>query len=414
MSFLGKVAGLGRHQARNLFNLMRGYPVTTPSLGSMTLDWDDVEIARHWLQDRSLWHDENIVKEYEQKFALWNGSQFAFAFMGGRVALSACIYALDLKPGDEVILPGYTCVVVPNALQYAGIKPVYADIELETYGLDVGQIEKKISSKTKAILLHHLYGLVCRDYEAILRLAKSYNLRVIEDCAHATGAEYKGKKVGNWGDVAFYSSEQSKIFTTIQGGVAVTNDPDLASKMQFYYDNAPIQSAVWASKQLKNLILNFYQFKHPKRWLLGDVAEIIYGHDRLVSTTKEEEQGIKPIHYGSRMSAPIAVIGINQLKKIDSYNKIRRQTSLYWDSWCESNNYKKPLVVNNSVPVFLRYPVQVEEEKKKNIAWASKELGINLGVWFVSNIHPVQSNLADCPLANQAVRQCVNFPCIVR
>ena len=154
----------------------------------MTLDLDDVGIAKKWLNSREQWDDRNIIQQYESEFAAWNGSRFAFAFMGGRVGLSACIHALDLKPGDEVIVPGYTCVVVPNAFQYAGVKPVYADIELETYGLDAERVEERISTKTRAILIHHLYGLVCRDIEPLLDIAKRKGLRVIEDCAHSTGA----------------------------------------------------------------------------------------------------------------------------------------------------------------------------------------------------------------------------------
>jgi dTDP-4-amino-4,6-dideoxygalactose transaminase len=171
------VARFGYHQAKNIGKLILGYPLTTPSLGSVTLDHDDLLIAKSQLRNREGWFNPDIVKEYEDAFAIWNGSKHAFAFMGGRVALSACIYALNLKPGDEVILPGYTCVVVPNAFHFAGIKTVYSDIELDTYGLDASLIEEKITSKTKVILLHHLYGIVCRDYEQIIKIAKRHNFR---------------------------------------------------------------------------------------------------------------------------------------------------------------------------------------------------------------------------------------------
>ena len=411
MKSIGRIA---KHQVNNLLNLLRGYPITTPSLGSMTLDEDDVEIAREWLRDKTRWEENDLVTQYETEFARWNGSKFAFAFMGGRVALSACIYALDLQENDEVILPGYTCVVVPNAFKYAGVKPVYVDIELDTYGPDIKEVKQKITSKTKAILLHHLYGLVCRDYEAILELAKKYNLRVIEDCAHATGAEYKGKKVGNWGDVGFYSSEQSKVFNTIQGGIAVTNDEKIAKKLQEYYDKAPFPKVERIDKQLSNVILNYYQFKHPQRWWRGDVAELLYGRKRLISTTVEEEHGIKPAHYGCRMPPPIAAIAINQLRKIESYNQLRRQTAKQWDQWCEANGYKKPVVIENSTPVFLRYPVMVEDKKKKNISWGYRELGVTVGVWFVSHIHPVNLKVVDCPYADKAVSCCINLPCIIK
>ncbi|MEW6380565.1 MAG: aminotransferase class I/II-fold pyridoxal phosphate-dependent enzyme [bacterium] len=398
---------------RNLKNLVLGRPVILPSLGSMTLDQDDVDLARNWLQNRSQWMDPGLVTQYETRFAHWNGSKHAFAFMGGRVALSACIHALGLQPGDEVILPGYTCVVVPNAFHYAGIKVVYCDIELDTYGLDVAQIKSKITAKTRAILLHHLYGLVCRDYEAIIELAKHHGLRVIEDCAHSTGAEYRGRKVGNWGDAAFYSSEQSKVFTTIQGGIAVTNDEKIAEGLREYYDQAPLPDEDWLDKQLHNVILNYYRFKHPHRWWRGDLINIRYGDKSLVSTTCEEEQGICPGHYGRKMIAPIAAIGINQLKKIDHYNERRRQTAKRWDQWCMARGYKQPVVIDGSVPVYLRYPVLVEPEKKQDPLWAVKELGVNIGVWFVTNIHPAQRVVEGCPNANLAVKQCINFPCLI-
>lgn len=400
-------------QAVNLKKAVTGRPLTTPSLGSMTLDRDDVKLAKEWLRNKEQWHNTEIIKKYESEFARWNGSKYAFAAMGGRVALSACIYALDLKPGDEVILPGYTCIVVPNAFHYEGVKTVYADIELDTYGLDVHQIERKITARTKAIVLHHLYGLVCREYEAILALAKQRGLYVIEDCAHATGAVYKGKKVGNYGDVAFYSSEQSKIFNTIQGGIVVTNNDALGEKLRRYFDKAPYPDAELVEKQLFNVILNFYQYKHPQRWWRADIVKAVYGNKILVSTSDEEMKGIRPAHYGRKMPAPIAALGMNQLRKIDRYNDLRRQSAGRWDAWCEKHGYKKPMVIEDSIPVFLRYPVIVEPGKKSDTVWALTEMNIDLGVWFVSNVHPAPISVPDCPNADIAVRQCINFPCLM-
>lgn len=404
----------GLKQAKNIAKLSLGRPVSYPSLGSMTLDEDDVLIARNWLKDKAEWHNYELVLEYERNFAKWNGSKYAFAFMGGRVALSACIYALNLKPGDEVILPGYTCVVVPNAFQFAGVNPVYSDIELETYGLDASLLEDKITENTRAIMLHHLYGLVCRDYEQIIKIARKHHLKVIEDCAHSTGAKFRGCNVGNYGDVAFYSSEQSKIFTTIQGGMATTNDGVIAQKMKIYYEHAPVPDDVWVDRQLSNLIFNYYVFKHPQRWWMGDIARVKYGRKNLISTTHEEECGIKPAHYGRRMPNPIAAIGINQLNKIDHYNEVRRENALRWGEWCERNGYKKPSVIKDSVPVYLRYPVMVEAEKKANTSWAMREHNIRVGVWFVSNIHPAHNWVNGCPNADKAVSQCINFPGILK
>ena len=413
MNWVKIIATIGRNQAKNLLNVIRSRPLTTPSFSSMTLEQDDVNLAREYLQNWSLWKEQRVASQYEAEFAVWNGSKYAFAFMSGRVALSASIYALELQPGDEVILPGYTCIVVPNAFHYAGVKTVYSDIELDTYGLDASRIEDKITSKTSAILLHHLYGLVCRDYEAILDLAQHYGLKVIEDCAHSTGAEYRGLKVGNRGDVAFFSSEQSKVFNTVQGGIAISNNARIGEKLEEYYNQAPYPEVDWIEKQLYNVILNYYQFKHPQRWWLGDLAEVLCGDKRLISTTSEEERSIRPIHYGQKMPAPIAALGLNQLKKVNFYNGLRRQTAKRWDCWCEANGYKKPLIVANSLPVYLRYPVLVEPEKKQSPSWALSELSVSLGVWFVSNIHPVPSQIEGCPNAERAVKECINFPTLL-
>jgi dTDP-4-amino-4,6-dideoxygalactose transaminase len=400
-------------QAKNVAKLLLGRRITYPSLGSVTLDKDDIAIARQYLRHRLDWYDESVVEKYEKRFALWNQSKYAFAFMGGRVALSACIHALDLKPGDEVIIPGYTCVVVPNAFDYAGVETVYADIELDTYGLDASTIEERITANTKAVLLHHLYGLVCRDYERIIEIARRRSLYVIEDCAHSTGALFKDRRLGNLGDIAFFSTEQSKVFTTIQGGVAVTNNGSLANRLGEYYTQAHYPDEELIDKQLHRVIVNYYCCKDPQRWWKGELFDRKYKDKTIISTTEEEEQGIKPDYYGSKMPAAIAAIGLKQLEKVDAYNEERRRNAKRWDAWCDTRGYKKPVVVPHSIPIYLRYPVMVEAEKKSDTAWAKEELGVDLGVWFVSNIHPVSRPVEGCRNADNAVRHCVNFPTLM-
>ncbi len=405
-------ARVGRNQVRNIARLVSRQPIVTPSLASMTLDMDDVVLAHQLLNDPSCWQEEETTR-YELEFAQWNGSLQAFAFMSGREALSACIQALGLQPGDEVIMPGYTCVVVPNAFQFAGIKVVFSDIEVETYGLDAKHIANKITSRTRVILLHHLYGLVCRDYVETIEIARANGLAVIEDCSQSTGALFRGRKIGNLGDIAFTSSEQSKVLNTVQGGMAWTNDLSLATRLSEVYQRWPLPNAKWIDYQLTNVILNYYQFKDSQRWWKGDLMALRYGSKRLISTSKEDEQGIHPSYYGRRMAAPIAALGINQLCKVDTYNDQRRRTAVYWDQWCDTNGYNKPVVIPGSVPVFLRYPVMVEPEKKRDTSWSRSELGVTLGVWYVSHRHPVRNGVDGCPKAEQAVSQCVNFPCII-
>lgn len=398
------------NEATNIAKILKGYPLAPPPLASATIDYDDVEIAKGLLRNKDTWHEGKIVQDYQDAFAAWNGSRFAFAFMGGRVALSAAISALGLKPGDEVILPGYTCIVVPNAFRYEGIEIVYSDIELDTYGLDASKLEEKISPATKAILLHHLYGLVCRDYDSILEIARKHRLQVIEDCAQSTGAVYKGRKVGNMGDVAFYSSEQSKIFTTVQGGMLCTNDEKVASRIADVYERSPLPTAERTEKLLWNVIINYYSSKATGRWWKKDIVQLLLDSKILISTTDEEIKGIKPSDYGCRMPPAIATIGLNQLKKIDAYNEQRRKMAKIWDAWCEENGYTKPFIVPDSTPAYLRYPVLVEPEKKMDTSWALRDPGVELGKWFVGNLHPLKAEIPDCPNADKAVLCCVNFP----
>ena len=125
-----------RSQATLVRNVLRGWPVVYTGASGMTIDEDDIALAARLLAVAGAWDDPAPVDAFERQFAEWNGSHSAFAFASGRVALAAAIAALDLSAGGEVVVPAYTCVVVANAIRAAGLTPVFADIELETYGLD--------------------------------------------------------------------------------------------------------------------------------------------------------------------------------------------------------------------------------------------------------------------------------------
>lgn len=413
MTLLKELLQVSRHQARNLRQVAMGLPLSSVQLGSMTLEEDDVNLALKLLRDCPSVDDPARIKEYESAFATWNGSLAAYSFLGGRVALSASIYALGLKPGDEVVVPGYTCVVVPNAFHYAGIKVVYCDIELDTWGIDIVSLESCITAHTTAILLHHLYGLVCRDYLAILDLGQRKGIRVIEDCAHATGAVYQGVRVGNRGDVGFYSSEQSKVFNTTQGGLAVTNDKQIAKRLNEYQLRAGFADWRHTERLLYTLLLNYYNNKSPQRWWRSDWANLRFGRHRVISTTKEEEQGIQPAHYGLRLPTPLAVIGLNQLNKIDRMNESRRRMAQHWEGWCIEHELRPPVIIQGSIPVYLRYPLMVKPERKSDRRWVIRELNVELGVWFCSQVHPVPREIPGCPNAVRAVQRCINLPTLM-
>ena len=171
------------------------------------------------------------VEEFEQMVAKFLGVKHAIAVSSGTAALHLSLIAIGIKPGDEVIAPSYTFPATVNVIELVGAKPVLVDVDMDTYNIDVNQIEQKITDKTKAIIPVHLFGNPA-DMDAIMDIANTYNLMVIEDAAGALGSAYKGQKVGTLGDIGCFSFHPRKIITTAEGGMVVTNNDDLAEKVR--------------------------------------------------------------------------------------------------------------------------------------------------------------------------------------
>jgi dTDP-4-amino-4,6-dideoxygalactose transaminase len=404
------LARIARSQATALRNAVRGWPLVYTSPSAMTLDDDDLALAAALLADRVEWASDAPVTAFEREFAEWNGSRAAFAFASGRIALGAAIDALGLRPGDDVVMPGYSCVVVANALRAAGVRPVFADIELETYGLDKDALRRSISGRTKAILIHHLYGFVSRDLDAVLDIARGRGLSVIEDCAQATGAVYDGRNVGNFGDVAIFSGDPSKPFTCIQGGIAVTNDEAIVPRLAAIRRAAPRQDDAAIENRLRNVSLNYALNKDPQRWWKADLVWLRHGNEYFFGIPDREVAGAAPLDAGCRMSGPIARLAANQLRKLDHYNARRRANAARWDMWCDAHGFTKPLTLPRSTPIVLRYPVLVTPDMKRDLRWAYRSLGVVPGTWFVTHLHPAPGRLDGVPNASRAVEQCINLP----
>lgn len=172
-----------------------------------------------------------FVREFEENFAKFCGVKYALACSNGTVSLHLALLALDIKEGDEVIIPTLTYIATANAVKYCGAKPVFVDSEANTWNIDPYKIEEKITERTKVIMPTHLYGHPA-DMDKILKIAEKYNLYVVEDAAEAHGAKYKGKKVGSFGDIGSFSFFGNKIITTGEGGMITTNNSILYEKMK--------------------------------------------------------------------------------------------------------------------------------------------------------------------------------------
>jgi len=173
----------------------------------------------------------SVTLEYEEVFAEWFRGHRGFAFWKGRVALYAILRALDVGKSDEVIVPGYTCVMDVNPIKYLGAKPVYVDIEPDTFNMNVELLPEKISSKTKVMIAQHTYGYPC-DMDAIMDIADKNGIAVLEDCCLAFGSKYKGRTVGTLGKAAYFSFQWNKPYTTGLGGMALANDAELSAEIE--------------------------------------------------------------------------------------------------------------------------------------------------------------------------------------
>jgi len=176
------------------------------------------------------------IKVFESQFAKIFGQKYSLTVNSCRSAFSLIVDALGINEGDEVIIPAFNLPAFPCILRYKGIQPVFVDIDLATLNIDVNQIEQNISPKTKAIVVVHLFGNTC-DMEKIVPIARKYNLVIIEDCANAFMTKYKDQFVGTYGDIACFSMGHSKDVPTFGGGIILTNDEALFTKMNRIHED---------------------------------------------------------------------------------------------------------------------------------------------------------------------------------
>ena len=197
------------------------------------IDLDDEEIEAVTKVLRSKWLSMGpVTQQFEEEFAEYIGVKHAFGVSNGTAALHIAHNVLGIGQGDEVILPSLTFVATANSALYCGAKPIFADItSLDNFNISPDDILEKITNKTKAITVVHCGGYPC-DMDAIMEIASDHGLKVIEDAAHAPGAEYQGKKCGTIGDVGCFSFFANKNLATGEGGMVVTNYGALAEKMR--------------------------------------------------------------------------------------------------------------------------------------------------------------------------------------
>ena len=339
-----------------------------------------------------------------------------FLYWKGRVALYAILKALQINEGDEVIIPALTCVVVPNAIIYAGLKPVYIDVEETTFNMNTSLIESSITKKTKVIICQNTFGL-SSNIEQILLIARKYNLLTVEDCTHGFGGYYNGKPNGSYCDAAFFSTQWNKPFSTGIGGFLVVNNDFLFSKVKELELNKTkpgigeigilkflmIFRKYFINKNTQAILVPFYRFLSKYNFILGSNQG-----DELNSTEM-------PKNYFKDISKVQIKEGIKGLNKLKELGFLRLKNATDYTSYLKLNNknHVKENYFQNHI--FLKYPLLVKD--RDAFFESARKMRIALGDWFISPLHPVEGELnkwffdsSKYPIASKLAKNLINLP----
>lgn len=313
------------------------------------IDLDEEEIYEINKVLRSKWLSMGqVTQRFEDEFAKYLGVKYAFAVANGTAALHIAHIVLGLGLGDEVIVPSLTFVATANAALYLGATPVFADItSLQDFNISPDDIRRKISSKTKAITLVHYGGYTC-DVDAIMDIARTYGLKVIEDAAHAPGAEYKGKKLGTIGDIGCFSFFANKNLVTGEGGMIVTDDDSLADRIRMVRSHG-MTTLTWDRHQ---------------------------GHAYSYDVVK--------LGYNYRINEIASALGLVQLKKLDRNNGRRAKvTEQYIEGLKNIPWISIPFQNSNEKSSYHIFPILLSEDIKRNeFIERLKEKGIQTSIHY--------------------------------
>ena len=346
------------------------------------------------------------IKKFEEEFAEYIGVKYALGTSYGRTAIYLALKAIGAK-GKEVMVPAFTCSVVRDAIILSGAKPIFIDIDVNTLDMKLADIKKKIKKETSAIILIHYYGQPCNNIEEITRFANESGIVVIEDCAHSLGAEYNGKKVGNFGDMAIFSLTKNAL--NFGGGVLCTNNNffykkakkilkknnrtalqklrDLYEMMNYGYKTTVDKVVfdrigksifkwwlirvpdIFPGVILKGLLSLRYGFKKKETQIIGFYN---VGRDKL-----QELDRLPPVRLNLKMYPMMASVGLIQLRKIDKMNskriKICRRLNEKLNSY-----YFENVGDEHSKNVYTNFPMQFQNKNMHEIREKCKKRGLLL------------------------------------
>lgn len=341
-------------------------------------DEEDAEMVKDTIQRGMFWAIGPNIEKFEKMLSEYMGAKYAIVFNSGTSALHAILLAYGIGQRDEVIVPSFTFIATANAPLFVGAKPVFADIEETTYGLDPQDVTRKITPKTKAIIPIHYGGCPCLIRE-LGEIAKEHNLLLIEDAAESLGAAVDSKKVGTFGDCAILSFCSNKVITTGEGGAALTDSADIYEKLKLIRSHGRSETA-----------------------------------DYFTST---EYMDYVTLGYNFRMSDITAALGIAQLKKAGKIIEMRRRNAeMLSIKLSQITQIETPSSPDGFFHVYQMYTIRVKEQgSRDSLSAFLSEKGIMTKVYFMP-VHFTsfyKDNLAyDCqlPITERLSQQVLTLP----
>jgi len=272
----------------------------------LTIDESDVEAVSKVLNSGYI-SQGGVVKEFEDKFSRFIGTEHGLATNSGTSALHLVLLALGVGANDEVICPSYVCTAVLNAINYCGANPRLVDIDQDDFNIDVEDVRRKIGPEVKAVIVPHIFGAPAKVDKFL-----EFGIPVIEDCAQAIGATYKGRKLGSFGDIAIFSFYATKVMATGEGGMVITDKNDLFQKAR-------------------------------------DLREF------------DERQDYRP-RYNYKMTDLQAGLGLSQLERLPEFIERRKEIARRYDEGFSGCNFVRPTQSPEAEHIFFRYVVKVTGE----------------------------------------------------
>jgi len=298
-------------------------------LFKMYWDEQDIKAVTEVIKRGSYWSTGPEIKELEEKIAQYIGRKYAISCNSGTSALHAAILAHKIGQGDEIIVPSFTFIATANTVVLTGAKPVFAEIEDQSYGLDPKDVKERITKKTKAIIPVHYGGAPCKEIRALREIADDHKLVLIEDAAESLGSKRNNKMVGAFGHSAMFSFCQNKIITAGEGGIIITDSKDIDQKLKLIRSHGRLENK-----------------------------------EEYFSTNKELDY--IQAGYNYRMSSLSAALALSQFKKINKIIKLRRKIADNFNrKLSKIKKIKIPMDSKDLYHIYQMYTIQLEDIKSR-------------------------------------------------